>query len=119
MPKKIPKKKLKTFKDAFEARKKEILDKLSKIDNEIDFDGDEVDVVQGMVISGLNEQLSKRDINTLGKINIALKKIEDGSFGACDECEGPIGEKRLMALPGVSNCITCAEEAEKTLKHYG
>jgi DnaK suppressor protein len=41
-------------------------------------------------------------------IDRALEKVEDGSYGTCDECGGRIGESRLEALPATSLCITCA-----------
>jgi DnaK suppressor protein len=41
-------------------------------------------------------------------IDRALEKIEDGTYGTCDECGGVIGESRLEALPATALCITCA-----------
>jgi DnaK suppressor protein len=41
-------------------------------------------------------------------IDRALEKVEEGTYGICDECGGPIGESRLEALPATSLCITCA-----------
>src|SRR5215813_4201824 len=43
----------------------------------------------------------------------ALRKIEDGSFGACERCGEPIAEKRLDALPFARYCIDCQRVVEQ------
>lgn len=92
--------------------KEKILKSINNSDNETDSDGDEVDEVQAKAIAEIADKLSKRQINSLNKINIALKKINDGDFGNCEECGNVIGIKRLEALPGVQFCIECAENQE-------
>jgi DnaK suppressor protein len=49
----------------------------------------------------------------LRKIELALKRISTGDFGICAICEGPIGLKRLQALPWANNCIECQEQSEQ------
>jgi DnaK suppressor protein len=49
----------------------------------------------------------------LRKIELALKRISTGDFGICGICEGPIGLKRLQALPWANNCIECQEQSEQ------
>lgn len=44
----------------------------------------------------------------LEHINRALQKIEEGSYGRCEECGGEINPERLEALPDASLCIRCA-----------
>jgi DnaK suppressor protein len=39
----------------------------------------------------------------------ALRRIHDGSFGLCEECEGEIHVKRLVVIPWASFCIQCQE----------
>lgn len=85
---------------------------------EIDFDGDETDIVQANLISSITEKLSQRDIHKLLKINNALIKISAGTFGSCEECTEQINKKRLMARPEAELCIFCAEKAENDAKHY-
>jgi DnaK suppressor protein len=55
---------------------------------------------------------ASQDRGRLRLIQRALERISDGSFGICVECEGPIGLKRLQALPWASHCIQCQEQAE-------
>jgi DnaK suppressor protein len=82
------------------------------IDRNVDVDGDATDQVQGASIYGVQEQLSKRDLLRLRNIDAAIKRMDEGSFGVCEECEEDIGVKRLIALPGVKLCISCAEQIE-------
>jgi RNA polymerase-binding transcription factor len=42
----------------------------------------------------------------------ALRRIHDGSFGVCEECEEKIQVKRLIAIPWASLCIRCQEELD-------
>jgi RNA polymerase-binding transcription factor len=42
----------------------------------------------------------------------ALERLEDGSFGACQQCGQAIGTKRLEALPWTPYCIRCQEKIE-------
>lgn len=46
-------------------------------------------------------------------IDEALKRIEEGSYGDCENCSKPIPLKRLNAVPFAKFCIKCQEEIEK------
>lgn len=50
---------------------------------------------------------------TLNKINEALRRLEDGTYGNCFECGDEIAEARLRALPFAVRCKDC-EEARET-----
>jgi RNA polymerase-binding transcription factor len=52
------------------------------------------------------------DFNRLQKIRLALRRIDDGSYGTCVHCDGEIGKKRLKALPWVALCVSCQEVAD-------
>ena len=41
-------------------------------------------------------------------IDAALGRIEDGSYGRCERCGGPIGAPRLDARPAATTCVRCA-----------
>jgi DnaK suppressor protein len=64
----------------------------------------------------LHLHMKQRDRNLLLKIERALEKIKDGSFGICEECEEEIGAKRLAARPVVTLCIKCKTEQEQREK---
>ena len=54
-----------------------------------------------------------RDSAVLRQVKAALRRIDDGSFGTCMDCELPIGQKRLVAVPWASRCIRCQEAADR------
>jgi DnaK suppressor protein len=51
----------------------------------------------------------ERETKTLMQIGAALKRIDDGEFGKCPECDEPILSKRLAALLGAGSCLHCRE----------
>jgi DnaK suppressor protein len=58
-------------------------------------------------------RIRDRERKLIVKIQEALQRIEDGTFGICDTCGEEIGEKRLEARPVTTQCIDCKTEAEK------
>ena len=59
-----------------------------------------------------------RQIKLISKIDAALKRIQDGTYGFCIETGEPIGLKRLMARPVATLCIAAQEKHEKDEKVY-
>ncbi|MFN8548893.1 MAG: TraR/DksA family transcriptional regulator [Candidatus Eisenbacteria bacterium] len=49
----------------------------------------------------------------VGEILEAIKKVHLGTFGACESCGGPIGRKRLEAVPHAAFCLSCQEKMER------
>lgn len=43
----------------------------------------------------------------------ALKRLDNGVYGECTECEEPISEKRLAAVPWAALCLSCQERLER------
>ncbi|MGI5865368.1 MAG: RNA polymerase-binding protein DksA [Myxococcales bacterium] len=58
-------------------------------------------------------RLRDRDRKLIGKIREALKRIEAGTFGVCDDCGLDIDERRLSARPVTTQCIECKEDEER------
>ena len=56
--------------------------------------------------------LIENEQETLEQIHDALQKIDAGTYGRCEECEGAIAKPRLQALPYTRYCINCAREME-------
>ncbi|HOF88798.1 MAG TPA: TraR/DksA C4-type zinc finger protein [Armatimonadota bacterium] len=48
----------------------------------------------------------------LEKINVALEKLEDGTYGVCDSCGAEINANRLEVLPWASLCLLCQDRLE-------
>jgi DnaK suppressor protein len=61
----------------------------------------------------LTLRIRDRERKLLGKIDEALERIEQGSFGKCEECSEPIGGERLRVRPVTTLCIRCKEEQEE------
>jgi len=49
----------------------------------------------------------------LEAIEDAIVRIDDGSYGRCEECQGDIGETRLDVLPFASRCVECEKKQEE------
>jgi len=58
-------------------------------------------------------ELGNGNRELLRDVVAALRKIDDGSFGACERCSEPIAEKRLDALPFARYCIDCQRVVEQ------
>lgn len=50
--------------------------------------------------------------NRLKRVKVALKRLEEGAYGRCDECDEPIALERLKAYPDATLCINCQSERE-------
>lgn len=59
--------------------------------------------------------LTDAERNTLLQIDQALSRIDEGAFGFCQNCNAPMSEKRLNAVPWAPHCVDCQELAEKGL----
>ena len=59
-----------------------------------------------------------RQIKLISKIDSALKRIKDETYGFCEETGEPIGLKRLMARPVATLCIAAQEKHEREEKVY-
>ena len=57
--------------------------------------------------------LMENDEGTLGSIEHALERIEEGSYGCCEECGGKIPKLRLEAIPYAAHCVKCASKMGK------
>ena len=60
----------------------------------------------------LELRIRDRERKLKGKIEEALVRIEDGTFGLCEVCEEEISEERLRARPVTTLCINCKESQE-------
>ncbi len=64
-------------------------------------------------------RIRDRERKLIAKMQEAIRRIDDGTFGICDSCGGPISEKRLMARPVTTQCIDCKTKQEKIEKLIG
>ena len=79
---------------------------------------DIVDQASSYTEKNVEMRAINRQIKLISKIDRALKKIKDGTYGYCEETGEPIGIKRLMARPIATLCIASQEKHEKEEKVY-
>ena len=80
--------------------------------------GDSVDIAALEINQNSLVKVGKRELNHLKKIDAALKKIEDGSYGECESCGEQIAVARLMARPVAQLCIDCKTAQENEERKY-
>jgi DnaK suppressor protein len=77
-------------------------------------EGDEVDLVAVEKENQMDLRLRARNAVYLKKVRKSLQKIEDGSFGECENCGIEISFNRLNARPTADLCIQCKEAKDLT-----
>jgi DnaK suppressor protein len=120
----VTKAQLKKFKQLLETRREEILKKAKQTLNEdmaLDANDlpDEMDLASSEYLQSFTFRLRGREKGLLDKIERALQKIEENTFGACEECEEEISLKRLEARPETTLCIRCKEDQERAERDFG
>ncbi len=117
------KKELKKFKELLTTRREEIVKSVEATREKgmgfsLDDLPDEVDLASSESDQSMNLRLRDREQILLKKVEKALVKIEEGTYGICDNCSEEIGIKRLEARPVTELCIRCKEEQEKMERTY-
>ena len=90
---------------------------LNDIDGEIS-SPDIIDQASSQTEKTVEMRTLNRQIKLLSKINKAIKRIDDNTYGYCEDTGEPIGLKRLMARPVATLCIMAQEKHEKEEKVY-
>ena len=81
-------------------------------DREIEYEEE----AQKASLTELFEQLDEREKKEIEEINLALDRIETGTYGTCEICLKSIPLARLESLPAVRLCVSCAEKEEAKAK---
>jgi DnaK suppressor protein len=74
---------------------------------------DIMDLASDSFEDDLAATLSEREAKDLFLIRDALRRIDDGKYGVCEECKGKIGAARLEARPHATLCIECKQKIER------
>jgi DnaK suppressor protein len=80
---------------------------------------DTADEAVADLLSDLDNAETSRDLNELRDIEAAQARLEDGSYGLCEDCGLEIALARLRAVPGASRCVKCQGVHEKTYARSG
>ena len=80
--------------------------------------GDPVDIASQEINQNSIQKIGKRETFLLKKIDLALKKMDEGTYGECEECGEEISFQRLMARPVAQLCIDCKTEQESVERRF-
>ena len=105
------------------SRKAELLDRTSTLEGEARLKGKEAgelsavpfhpaDLGSDSFEQSLSLALLENESSALREVDLALERMDQGSYGSCDECGNPIGKARLRALPQATLCRTCKSVEE-------
>jgi len=78
----------------------------------IERSADQLDEIQAASQRALAVCKLDREYDELRNVRAALRRIQEGSFGTCQECDEDIHPKRLAAVPWATFCIRCQEAAD-------
>lgn len=78
---------------------------------------DAIDDVQHAASLDLAIASLNRNWQTVRQIDEALQRISEGTYGVCENCDEPISEKRLQALPWALLCRNCQEMEDSRQQH--
>jgi len=105
------------------AIKKELLDKKHDLEQELTrlyqekFSDDQVqdpgDQALSSTMESLRSTMQDTRLDEYRRLNRALEKIDDDTYGICVDCDSPISEKRLKSFPNAERCLVCQEEFEE------
>ena len=102
-------------KEIIEANNKSLY--LNEVDHEIS-SADIIDQASSQTEKTIGMRTLNRQMKLLSKINKSIKKIDDNTYGYCEETGEPIGLKRLIARPIATFTIEAQEKREKDEKIF-
>lgn len=109
---------LRTLRKLLLSRKAELMDSYSNLEDEARLKGKEAgelsdvpyhpaDRASDSFEQSLSLALLGNESSSLREIDLALERMNQGTYGSCEECGNPIGRMRLRALPQATLCRTC------------
>ena len=102
------------FQEMLERKEAELAGVLRKREGiTIEKSADQMDEIQYAMERDLAIRNVDRETSLLRDVRDALRRIHDGSFGTCIDCESAISPKRLAAVPWAACCIQCQDTAER------
>jgi len=103
-----------TFQEILERKQAELVRVLQNGDDlAVDKSADPMDEIQHAAEWDLTIRNVDRKSTLLRDVNASLRRIRDGGFGTCIECEVAITPKRLVALPWAPRCLQCQDSADR------
>lgn len=75
--------------------------------------GDFKDVAVQDALAEIDEAQAAHAAVELDEIRAAMRRMQDGSYGSCADCDDPIDLRRLVALPAAACCASCQSAHER------
>jgi DnaK suppressor protein len=102
------------FQEVLQRKQAELANVLRTRDGiSIEKSADQMDEIQYASERDLAIRNVDRDSTLLRQVKAALRRIEEGAFGTCIDCDSAITQKRLAVLPWASRCIECQQAADR------
>src|ERR1017187_690500 len=102
------------FREILERKEAELVQVLRNRDGiAIERSADQMDEIQYASERDLAIGNVDRESTMLRDVKAALRRIHEGAFGTCMECELEISAKRLAAVPWAQRCIACQDAADR------
>ena len=116
----VKRSRVKELRAMLEARRAEILEEIKRArQDSLESDRTSFPEVGDLVSASVEKERAfeygEAGVNALREIDLALEKLEEGTYGICESCGKPISLKRLRIMPSARLCIRCKakEEARK------
>jgi len=119
----VKKEDLDIFRSALVRQRAELVEKARKtLEQDMALDvnelPDDMDFATSQSDQGMILRLRGREKTLIKKIDEALRRLDSGEFGVCEECGEDINRKRMEARPVTTLCIQCKSEQEQREKLY-
>ena len=120
----MKKKDLADFRKLLDIEKEKILRHLENLSNSQELPdvnvnaGDSADIAAVEINQANLQKIGKRETYLLKKIELALSKIDDETYGTCESCGEDISPARLKVRPVAQLCIDCKQEQEKLERRF-
>jgi DnaK suppressor protein len=102
------------FQELLERSEAELVEILRKREGiTIEKSADQMDEIQYASERDLAIRNVDRESRMLRQVRAALRRVHEGTFGICLDCESAIGPKRLLAVPSAPRCIECQGAADR------
>ena len=109
------------YRDMLLEKRRELIGDVSQLENQAQRNSGDVVSVDHMADHGSDSYekdqtigLIERESEALKAVNLALARIDDGTFGICPDCDEPIKSARLQALPYARLCLDCQTLKEQS-----
>ena len=102
---------LQEIEKTLENRLSELTRRMKEIDDSLAAPGD--DDFEEMATEAENDEtleaLGRASQEEVRRIQMALERVRNGTYGKCVTCDAPISDERLEAIPHATRCVSCAE----------